>query len=137
MRVRRNDPALALETLILVVLVRLGLTLSSLQTVQGRLLRHPRSGVARDLDVARIARGVSLAAMFVPGASCLTQAVSYQVLLHRRGVPSELKLGVRRVGDRGLAAHAWVTVDGQVRLGGSQIALAGFSQIAKFGNGDQ
>ncbi|MDB5622526.1 MAG: Transglutaminase-like superfamily [Devosia sp.] len=54
-------------------------------------------------------------------------------MLHHRGVASELKLGVRH-NERGeFAAHAWVSVDGQVLLGGTAQQLAAFAPIAEFG----
>jgi hypothetical protein len=44
-------------------------------------------------------------------ASCLTRSLLLEWLLHRRGVPSQLRIGVRF--SRGaLAAHAWVECEG-------------------------
>ena len=53
----------------------------------------------------------------IPGASCLTQALAGWWLLRRRGIDSELRVGVNRGGE-GLTAHAWLLVEGQVLLGG-------------------
>lgn len=57
------------------------------------------------------ARSVATAAAFYPRrALCLEQSLALHVLLRRRGVPSELKLGVKA---RPFYAHAWVEVDGR------------------------
>ena len=57
------------------------------------------------------ARRVSLAAAFYPRrALCLEQSLTLLVLLRRRGVAAELRLGVQ---PRPFHAHAWVEVDGR------------------------
>jgi hypothetical protein len=53
----------------------------------------------------------------VPGASCLTQAVAAQLLLHRQGYDSKLCLGVAGTNAR-FTAHAWVERRGRVLIGG-------------------
>ncbi|WP_164854725.1 lasso peptide biosynthesis B2 protein [Devosia sp. 1566] len=134
-RLRAADYRLLAEAIILLLQVRLGLSFSSLQQLQHKFLGPDRQESAARADVPRIARVVRNAARLVPGASCLTQGLAYQILLHRRGVPSELKIGVRH-NERGeFAAHAWVSVAGQVQLGGSRQQVAAFAPIAQFGAG--
>jgi transglutaminase-like putative cysteine protease len=59
----------------------------------------------------QMTRAVSLAAAFYPRrAQCLEQSLTLYVLLRRRGVPADLKLGVR---PRPFYAHAWVEVRGR------------------------
>ena len=133
-----GGPALLAETAILLIRIRLGLTFSSLAKLQQNLL----PGVDRPAHmppaaVERLAWCVRTMARLVPAATCLTQGLALQALLHRRGVASDLKLGVRRDGADGLAAHAWVVVDGRVVLGGGARDLAPFATIAKFGTGRQ
>lgn len=45
--------------------------------------------------------------------SCLPRSLTLWWLLRRQGLPAELRIGVRREGDR-LEAHAWVEQDGVV-----------------------
>ena len=132
-RLRAGDMPLVGEGLVLLVQVRLGLSFSSLQRLQRRFLSSPGHEPARQADVPRLARIIRNGARLVPGASCLTQGLAYQIMLHRRGVPSELKLGVRQDEQGQFAAHAWVIVGGQVQLGGTSQQLAGFAPIAQFG----
>jgi hypothetical protein len=131
-----GGPALLAETAILLVRIRLGLTFSSLTQIQQSLL--PGVDLPTHMPptaLARLAWCVRNMARLVPAATCLTQGLALQALLHRRGVASELKLGVRRDGPDGLAAHAWVVVDGRVVIGGGARDLAPFATIAKFGTG--
>lgn len=54
---------------------------------------------------------IALAAAFHPRrALCLEQSLALHLLLRRRGVPSELRLGVQA---RPFYAHAWVEVEGR------------------------
>jgi hypothetical protein len=119
-----------LSVVALLVRVRLGLTFASLKTVQGWLERMPVAATTGSPQ--RLAHYVRRGARLVPGASCLTQALAYQALLHRSGVASTIKLGVRRQGG-GLAAHAWVVVDERVALGGTAATEREFAQIVQFG----
>lgn len=134
-RARATDYALLAEALILLVQVRLGLSFSSLQQLQRHLLAPRAQGLATGADVPRIAWILRNAARLVPGASCLTQGLAYQTMLHRRGVAGELRIGVRQDEQGRFAAHAWVSVAGKVQLGGTTQQLADFSPIAQFGAG--
>lgn len=66
-----------------------------------------------------IARGVSLAGRrSLWPTSCLRQALLLQVLLARKGIASEVRIGVRAGEAGGVDAHAWVERDGRVLIGG-------------------
>ena len=61
--------------------------------------------------VERTAGAVAMAAAFFPGrAICLEQSLALYVLLRRRGVAADLRLGVHPFP---FAAHAWVEVAGE------------------------
>lgn len=79
--------------------------------------RTPRlSTVATPASVDETSGAVRRAARFVPGATCLTQALALRALLARGGRASTLTLGVRNpVG--ALEAHAWLEADGRIVLG--------------------
>jgi hypothetical protein len=63
---------------------------------------------------------VRVVSRYLPGATCLTQAVAAQALLTQSGFPSQMEIGVAKDGLRRLQAHAWVVCHGQVVLGGQQ-----------------
>ncbi len=58
------------------------------------------------------------AAHHLTAMTCLPRALALQRMLAKRGIPSALRIGVRKEsgGGSGIAAHAWVEVDG-VALG--------------------
>lgn len=78
------------------------------------LVRRLAGGRPARRDAALLAettRRLILAAAFYPRrALCLEQSLTLCVLLRRRGIPAELRLGVQRLP---FYAHAWVEVDGQ------------------------
>jgi hypothetical protein len=74
---------------------------------RGRRAVHPAI-------VLRVAGAMERAAAWLPArlTTCLPRACAAQRMLGRRGVRSDLKLGVLRRPDGGLRAHAWIEADG-------------------------
>jgi hypothetical protein len=76
-----------------------------------------RAGVrSNPMDVEPAIVAVRRASRFVPGATCLTQAIAARTLLARRGHSSTLHLGVAKE-DGELKAHAWLEAGGRVVIG--------------------
>jgi hypothetical protein len=73
--------------------------------------RAAGAGAADDAElVTETARRVSMVAAFYPRrARCLEQSLALCLLLRRRGVAAELRLGAQ---PRPFYAHAWVEVNG-------------------------
>ena len=70
----------------------------------------------------RVGRAVSVAASHVPWrADCFPQTIAARMLLQRQGYASIIHLGVERVGEAGLAAHAWLTCGEIVVTGGAEL----------------
>lgn len=108
-----RSPSLA-ATALLLTAVRLGLRTAGF----GRMLAltrrwaggHGREVAAERAALEAVAERVATAAAFFPGrAECLEQSLTLYLLLRRRGVPVELRLGVQPYP---FAAHAWVEHDG-------------------------
>jgi hypothetical protein len=72
--------------------------------------RPPAEAQRVGIVVTRVAR------MLPWRPTCLRQALAVRWMLRRRGIASECHLGVFTVAP--FAAHAWVTVDGAVVVGG-------------------
>ncbi|MFO7544718.1 MAG: lasso peptide biosynthesis B2 protein [Trueperaceae bacterium] len=81
-------------------------------------------------DRARVGWAVSSAARFVPGATCLPQAMAAQALLARRGIGSIIQTGFDRTDAKGVEGHAWLVCDGEVVVG--DIGLDRFVPVASF-----
>lgn len=70
----------------------------------------------------RIAYAISAAANNVPWRSdCFPQTIAARMLLSRFGCASTIHFGVDRVGDDGLAAHAWLTCGETIVTGGEEL----------------
>ena len=124
--------------------VRLGLWFSSLAALQKRVEHWGRGRYSAPIDLARQKANaadkpevigaeldiehvmtwrenhwaLSRGARLVPVATCLTQALSMQVLLGRAGYPSRLFLGVKKNDKGGFEAHAWVECGDCIVIGG-------------------
>jgi hypothetical protein len=111
----------ATGTIILVALVRLGLSLLPFRTMQrvceycGRTRRRTDPA-----GTPEIVRAIRLASRYVPRATCLTQALATQILLGRNGHSGQLHIGVAVDAKQGFRAHAWVESQGKILVGGSE-----------------
>ena len=114
-----SDRSLFLIALLAIASVRMGMWLTSFQRVHRPLARIARPTGSPDPtpgEADRIGWAVGSAARFVPGATCLPQALAAEAILRRRGHPADLRLGVKR-SDDGVEAHAWVESYGRVIVG--------------------
>ena len=92
----------------------LGLRVLGLPRFQVWLLKTPpQSTRALTLpDIQALGEAVNIAAQYTPVlATCLTRSLLLGWMLHRRGIHSDLRIGVRLI-QGALDAHAWVECDG-------------------------
>ena len=64
---------------------------------------------------------VIAASRYVPGATCLAQALSLQALLAHSGRASRVAIGISKPESRRIEAHAWVVSGDQVLIGGPEV----------------
>ena len=70
----------------------------------------------------RIGRAVAVAANHVPWRSdCFPQTIAGRSLLKRYGIASTIHFGVERIGEEGLAGHAWLTCGETVVTGDTDL----------------
>lgn len=117
--------------LVVVIGVRLALTIASYPKARA-FVPHTAERYAHRAMAWRLARAVSAAARFVPGATCLTQALSLRLLLAMRGYASEMHVGVTRDDSNRFTAHAWLVSDGQIVIGGTEAELSKYSRLTEF-----
>jgi hypothetical protein len=131
-----GEKGLALRAAATVVLVRATLTAVPFRYWRGQVLgdagggdaadgRDPTEAAAADdfaaarRETEQVVRAVARASRFVPGATCLTQAIATRRLLARRGIRSALRIGVARDAAGGaVRAHAGGERNGEVVIGG-------------------
>lgn len=83
---------------------------TSLARLLSRMDARGTSGSGAVASALTVARPVNLVAARLR-ATCLTRSLVLQWILARRGIGTELKVGVRNEGD-GLHAHAWLECGG-------------------------
>jgi len=124
------DQAATAEALAVVAVARLRLSLLSqpqianwLQPrITGALFDEMRKSIGARGSAERVAAAVRRASQRVPGASCLVQALAGSWMLERRGIASRIRIGVDKESGR-FSAHAWLTVDDVIVLGGAESAF--------------
>jgi hypothetical protein len=114
-----RDRALLLRALFWVAVVRTGLFLASFRTMQRLTARAGRRPVPQH-SVERCAWAVRAASRYVPGATCLTQALTAQLFLAQHGYDSRVEIGVRKDEHRRFRAHAWVVCGEEIVIGGAE-----------------
>ena len=111
---------LLLEAALLLTLLRLGLRLLPFQTVRGLLARFgadAKAPAASDTETTRRVLWAVTAASCRLGLTCLPQALAAHTLLARRGLASELRIGVTRTSGSPLEAHAWIEDESGILIG--------------------
>lgn len=108
------------ETIVALVSARVGLRVCSFGRLRRWLARlddRPEQSDDR-IEVADIRWALRAATANLPGEfTCLHAALAATAVCRRRGLPAELRIGVT-TDDEGIAAHAWVDVEGTV-IGGT------------------
>ncbi len=103
------------------------------QSVLEKLLakRQPNSATATAPDIARV---VNLASAQMFRAVCLPRSMTLWWMLGRRGIASELRIGVRKEADI-FTAHAWLECQGIVLNDSAEVSIdfAAFVPTGKIG----
>jgi hypothetical protein len=126
LRLSATERWLLVKAALLLWVVKLGLV-----WLPFRILRRFIDGLTespiglRDADrcsTEKVVWAVETASRLMPWArTCLTQALTTQVLLLRRGRPAELHIGVLTGDENQFMAHAWVESGAEVVIGGHEL----------------
>jgi hypothetical protein len=115
-----EDRALLLRALLIVAAVRAALWILPFRSIREYAHRASERANARQNahgpPTALLARAIETAALLIPAATCLTQALAAQILLGRAGQGSALRIGVLTAGGR-FKAHAWLEQSGHIVIG--------------------
>jgi hypothetical protein len=120
-RLSAQNQLLLLKSFFVLAAIRAGLSLLPFQTLR-QLLRFftPAPSAFTEQDPAamlRVSYAVKTISRYIPGASCLTQALAAHMLLARIGQPAALRIGVARSEEGKFQAHAWVESQGRIVVG--------------------
>ena len=132
----RHERRLLLRAALLLAVVRLALGRLPFTTLSRLVVGRQPTGPAAPSD-AWLAEDVIWAVTAIsrraPGwTTCLTQALTVQAMLARRGLASRLHVGVVRGAQGQLEGHAWVERDGRILIGGSAPEVRRFVPLVAF-----
>jgi hypothetical protein len=131
LRLSSADRKLFFRAVMLVGAVRLTLVVLPYRAL--RLLFRRNSLAAKtqeEISPARLVWAVRAASRIIPGATCLTQALSLQLLMCSYGRPSRVQIGVAKNGE-GFQAHAWVEHAGTILLN-TRTEIAPYARIVSW-----
>jgi hypothetical protein len=115
-----TDRRLLFEVVLTVCVIRIGLLAFSFQRLNG-ILNNDHSHTCSKDDPALFARKVSRfvrkVSAYIPGATCLTQALATTKLLRKFGYPASVRIGVAKTPQDQLQAHAWVELEKEIVIG--------------------
>lgn len=140
LRLARRSP-IDLLTLIMVTfllaVIRIGLILLPFPTLRRTLDKLAGPPDPRRVDdpeyQSRIVWATVVATPYLlPDKPCLTQALTVQLLLRRRGIPAQLRIGVKKGGEKKLLAHAWVESKDSIVIGGPKSELQEYKPLPAF-----
>jgi Transglutaminase-like superfamily len=118
-RMSLAEQVLLLRALFLVSAIRLGLFLFPFRLLQRFAQRRGRKSNTM-YSSGEYVWAVRAVSRYVPGATCLTQALAAQRFLTRSGHASHIEIGVKKDEQRRFLAHAWVVSGDQIVIGGAE-----------------
>lgn len=92
------------------------LPFSYVRKIADRMGRNKVKILQRDIN--NIIWAINVVDNYVIKSTCLTKAITAQILLRQHNYVAKIKIGV--IKDETFEAHAWVEVDGQVIIGISE-----------------
>jgi len=112
-----RQQSLTLRAWAWVCAARIALSLTPFRWLIGKVNSRPLGSRAYVVP-SDCALAVSRASRLVPGASCLVRALAAQWMIRGAGYEPELHFGVSNDGEQGFRAHAWLSCQGEVLIGG-------------------
>ncbi len=76
--------------------------------------------VKNDISVSKLVWSVKMTSQFVPGTTCLTNALTGYSLLSKHGYFSLINIGVEKSSEGKFEAHAWLEYENKVVIGESE-----------------
>jgi len=133
-QIARGD--LMVSALLLLISIRIGLWIFPFRWLQEIARRAAKRAAARRAfaparseSVLSLIAIIRRAAGIVPATTCLTQALTAQLLLARLGHSSTLRIGVLRAARGRIHAHAWLESAGRIVIGGDVPGLDNFKPL--------
>lgn len=124
-----SDRLLLVEALSTLAVASLAIRVMPFRRIAAYAARAPRG--QGEADVARLRWAVQACRRRVRWrAVCFQSGLALHAMLRRRGVPSVLHYGIAKDSDAEIKAHVWLSVGGDVVLGGAE--ATGYTCVASF-----
>jgi hypothetical protein len=104
---------------------------SLIQQANNKSSQHLINSKSANLTVNRVAWFTNHASHYVPGATCLVQALAGKVVFSIYGYEPTIVIGVKKDGPNDILSHAWLEYDGQTIIGNLE-DIDHYLQITKF-----
>lgn len=114
-----KDYKLLIHTLFIMIKVRLMLWFMPFSHIQKSFSNLIPSG-DRDITVCRLNWSLKVVSHYMPGTTCLTNALAGYSLLSKHGYSSIVKIGVGKSEEGEFEAHAWLEYGDGVVIGESE-----------------
>ena len=104
---------------------------SLIQQANNKSSQYLINSKSTKLMANRIAWLAKRASHFVPGATCLVQALAGKVVFGLHGYEPTIVIGVKKDGPNDILSHAWLEYDGQTIIGNLE-DIDHYLQVIKF-----
>jgi len=116
-----EDKCIVVKSFFLLWIIRMMLWIlpfSVIQKIMGRFTAV--SGESHSVPIEKLTWAVAVMSRYVPKATCLTRALTAQIVLAGQNYNSNLKIGVSKNNGE-FEAHAWLEADDKIVLGESEV----------------
>lgn len=119
-KLSNTKKTLFIKSLTLMLFMRISLTMLSFSKIKkiSKIFSRSNNDKKNNLSIEDIIWSIHAVSNYIPKATCLTQAITAQILLYRHDHPSKLKIGVIKKDD--FEAHAWLEINNKIILGESE-----------------
>ena len=115
-----EDKLILIKSFFLIWIIRIMLWILPFSVIQKSFSRFTIiSGESHSIPLEKLTWAVALMSRYVPKATCLTRALTAQILLAGQNYPSNIKIGVSKTKEN-FEAHAWLEYNNKIVLGESE-----------------
>lgn len=126
-----EDKFIVIKSFFLLWIIRIMLWILPFSVIQKIISRFTVvSGESHNVPLEKLTWAVTVMSRYVPKATCLTRALTAQILLAGQNYSSNLKIGVSKSNGE-FEAHAWLESDDKIVLGESEVEYAPILNIGE------
>jgi hypothetical protein len=121
LKLSSKDKCLLVEALLLLAVVTAGLFFFPFDFFMkqiDRLAKRKKESIpTKNFDSGKITWAVTQMSRYIPHARCLSKAITVKILLICHEDPVQLRIGIKKITNNSISAHAWVEHQGKIIIG--------------------